>query len=209
LRLHSYVVRYDSGFAPNPFYGYCTLATCKPTIRKSAQIDDWIVGCGSNEKSVRRGGHLVYAMRVTEALDFRSYSLDARFQRKIPYRRGSRKQSCGDNIYLRDPTETRWLQRDSFHRNLDGTENAAHIKRDTGVNRVLVSDDFVYFGGSGPQFSPHLRSYHGVDVCKHGIGVSSFTDPGLIAAFVAWIRSFGAAGYQHAPLEWMMLRTER
>ncbi|MEZ1875782.1 hypothetical protein QVM44_32900, partial [Pseudomonas aeruginosa] len=25
-RVHSYVVRYDSGFAPNPFYEYCTLA---------------------------------------------------------------------------------------------------------------------------------------------------------------------------------------
>ena len=32
-RIYSYVVRYDSGFAPNPFYGYCTLATCKPDIR--------------------------------------------------------------------------------------------------------------------------------------------------------------------------------
>ena len=41
-RIHSYVVRYDSGFAPNPFYGYCTLATCKPNIRRSADIGDWV-----------------------------------------------------------------------------------------------------------------------------------------------------------------------
>ena len=37
-RVHSYVVRYDSGFAPNPFYEYCTLATCKPNIRKGADL---------------------------------------------------------------------------------------------------------------------------------------------------------------------------
>jgi len=41
--LYSYVVRYDSGFAPNPFGGYCTLATCKPEIRKTAQLGDWLV----------------------------------------------------------------------------------------------------------------------------------------------------------------------
>ncbi len=61
-RIYSYVVRYDSGFAPNPFYGYCTLATCKPDIRRGAEVGDWVVGSGSNDRSIRRGGHLVYAI---------------------------------------------------------------------------------------------------------------------------------------------------
>lgn len=39
-----YVVDRDFGFAPNPFHGYCTLATCKPGIRKSAAMGDWVVG---------------------------------------------------------------------------------------------------------------------------------------------------------------------
>ena len=29
-RLYSYVLRKDTGFAPNPYSGYCTLACCKP-----------------------------------------------------------------------------------------------------------------------------------------------------------------------------------
>ena len=66
-RIYSYVVRYDSGFAPNPFYGFCTLATCKPDIRRAANVGDWIVGSGSNDRSIRRGGHLVYAMQVPPA----------------------------------------------------------------------------------------------------------------------------------------------
>lgn len=206
MKLHSYVVRYDSGFAPNPFYGYCTLATCKPLIRKSAAIGDWIVGCGSNDRSVRRGGHLVYAMRVTETLRFRAYSSDPRFRPKIPYRNGSRKQSCGDNIYYRNASDTAWLQRDSFHSKVDGSLNPDHLARDTGVDRVLVSDDYIYFGGYGPLFPEHLRNSYGLDVCKSGRGVSHLSDQELVAQFVHWVRSFGASGYQSAPFEWRMLR---
>ncbi len=32
---YEYVMTSDIGFAPNPFYGVCTLACCKPKIRKS------------------------------------------------------------------------------------------------------------------------------------------------------------------------------
>lgn len=206
MKLHSYVVRYDSGFAPNPFYSYCTLATCKPHIRKHASINDWVIGCGSNDRSVRRGGHLVYAMRVTETLNFRTYGSDPRFRGKIPYRNGSRKQSCGDNIYFRDAADTKWNQRDSFHTKPDGSLHADHVARDTGVDRLLVSDDYVYFGGYGPEFPEYLRDFHGLDVCKSGIGVSGFSDPELIAQFVYWVRSLDASGYQSAPFEWRSLR---
>ncbi|QAA93594.1 Nmad2 family putative nucleotide modification protein [Pollutimonas thiosulfatoxidans] len=206
MRLYSYVVRYDSGFAPNPFGGYCTLATCKPPIRRSAAIGDWVVGCGSNDRTVRRGGYLVYAMRVTEALDFRAYSADPRFAKKIPYRRGSRKQSCGDNIYFRNADDSEWFQRDSFHSHEDGSLHPQHVNRDTGVDRVLVSEDYVYFGGYGPAIPEYLRDFHGLDLCKSGRGVSAFRDPDLITQFVHWIRSLGVSGYQSAPFEWRMLR---
>lgn len=206
MRLYSYVVRYDSGFAPNPFYGICTLATCKPSIRKSAAIGDWIVGCGSGDRSVKQGGHLVYAMRVTEALRFEEYDSDLRFQKKKPFRFGSRKQSCGDNIYTKASEGTGWTQRDSFHSKPDGSPNPEHVARDTGVDRVLISDDYVYFGGNGPRFPNHLRDFHGLDVCKSGIGYSCFEDIALQEQFVQWIRSFGVKGYQCAPFEWATLR---
>ena len=208
MNLHSYVVRYDSGFAPNPFYGFCTLATCKPPIRKSALLGDWIVGCGSNDRSVRRGGCLVYAMRVTEALTFDEYNADSRFARKKPFRTGSRKQSSGDNIYSRRGSTAAWAQRDSFHSRANGTPNPDHIARDTGVNRVLVSDDFVYFGGYGPLFPDQLRNFEGFDVCKRGIGRTRFDHPRLIVAFVGWIRSMGVSGYQGAPFEWRHIREQ-
>jgi len=209
MRLYSYVVRYDSGFAPNPFYGYCTLATCKPNIRKSAVVGDWIVGCGSNDKAIRRGGYLVYAMRVGESLSFDAYNADVRFQSKKPYRRGSRKQSCGDNIYYRSSAQAKHSQRDSFHSLADGTPNAGHVERDTRVDRVLVGSEFVYFGGYGPQIPPKLVGSGGASICKEGRGYSCIEDLALIAAATAWIRSLGVSGYQAVPFEWRHLREQQ
>lgn len=205
-RIHSYVVRYDSGFAPNPFYGHCTLATCKPNIRKGADIGDWVVGSGSNDRSVRRGGHLVYAMRVTETMTFDEYGVDPRFESKKPYRNGSRKQSCGDNIYFRATPAAAWKQRDSFHSRPDGSLNPDHVTRDTGVNRVLVSNDFVYFGGEGPEFPEELKDQQGRPLCKAGIGLTTFKDPKLIQNLEIWIRGLALSEYQGAPFEWLTLR---
>lgn len=206
MTLYSYVVRYDSGFAPNPFHGWCTLATCKPRIRQSAQVADWIVGTGSDARGARRGGHLVYAMCVTETMTFNDYDADARFQSKKPYRRGSRKQSCGDNIYYRNAAGARWLQRDSFHSSPDGTRCREHVEHDTAVDRVLVSDKFVYYGGLGPRVPETLTAADGRHLCKAGIGYYVFRDPSFIATVEAWVALLGTAGYQSPPLEWLSLR---
>lgn len=50
MKIFSYVVSRDFGFAPNPFFNFCTLATCKPKIRKDAKIGDWIIGTNSTTK---------------------------------------------------------------------------------------------------------------------------------------------------------------
>lgn len=61
-RLYSYTITHDTGFAPNPFWGWCTLATCKPQIRRTAQVGDWIAGLSPKAT----GNRLVYAMQVSE-----------------------------------------------------------------------------------------------------------------------------------------------
>ena len=134
--LYSYIVARDYGFAPNPFYGFCTLATCKPQIRKKAKVGDWIVGTGSRSKG--RDGRLVYAMRVTEAMPFDEYWADSRFQHKRPNMHASMKKAFGDNIYHRDEAADPWIQLDSHHSYEDGTQNDRNVRNDTKVNRVLV-----------------------------------------------------------------------
>lgn len=202
VRLYSYVVRYDSGFAPNPFYGICTLATCKPDIRKTAEGGDWVVGTGSADRRIGRGGFLVYALRVTEIVTLREYWEDSRFRRKRPNLRGSRKHASGDNIYRWNAQRKCWEQLDSYHSRADGSPHQEHIRRDTSVDRVLLSTDFVYFGGHGPKIPDAFRSYKGIDICKQGQGRKVISDLDLIRDFEAWIRSNGHAGYVSAPLDW-------
>ena len=61
--LFTYVVLHDTGAAPNPFWGTCTLVICKPRIRRAAQVGDWVVGTGSAESPIGdRRKHVVYAM---------------------------------------------------------------------------------------------------------------------------------------------------
>jgi len=81
-KLYSYVLAHDSGFVPNSFGSYYTLACCKPKIRKNTKIGDWIVGTGSkrNVGNVR----LIYVIGVTKKITFEQYANDGRFTSKIP-----------------------------------------------------------------------------------------------------------------------------
>ena len=199
--LFSYVVRYDSGFAPNPFHGCCTLATCKPKIREQAAVGDWVVGTGSAGAAVRRGGHLVYAMKVTAVLATRRYWSDPRFEAKKPDRYTSLFLASGDNIYEPlGPGE--WRQLDSYHSQADGSPNLRHVLRDTSVERVLVSDDYVYFGGQGPKLPERFLSGGNMDLVHAHQGYRRIREDEVIDSFEGWVRSLGVEGYQGRPWDW-------
>ena len=203
--LLSYVVRYDSGFAPNPFHGNCTLATCKPRIRQYTKVNDWIVGTGSNARGVRRGGYLVYAMRVTEILSTKEYWRDPRFQDKKPNLYYNWVAASGDNIY--EPvTSGRWHQLSSYHSHADGSRREDHVRRDTSVEKILVSDDFVYFGGEGLQLPDRFRGGGNFEVvCLHR-NYRRVTEEAVVSAFENWIRSLGVTGFQGKPWDWVKKR---
>ena len=198
MRLYSYVVARDYGFAPNPFYERCTLATCKPVIRRGAAVGDWIVGTGSKAKG--REGKLVFAMCVTETLTFDEYWNDPRFRAKRPHLAGSRKQAFGDNIYHRSEDGT-WSQQNSHHSYEDGTMNDRNVANDTQAPRVLVSEDFAYWGGSGPAVPARFRNYAGVDICLAGQGHKVNFPESLVRDFDEWMRA-AETGYLGEPLEW-------
>ena len=143
-----YVVDRDFGFAPNPFHGYCTLATCKPGIRNSAQIGDWVVGMGGSRLNAT--ARCIFAMQVTAKITFDEYWSNPIYNEKKPVRNGSRKMMVGDNIYHRDSGDLRWRQADSHHSNPDGTVNIHNMERDTRVDQVLISNRFFYFGTAAP-----------------------------------------------------------
>ncbi len=200
MRLFCYVVARDFGFAPNPFHGVCTLATCKPGIRRAAEIGHWVVSTGTAQR--KRTGYLVHAMKVDETLTFEEYWSDPRFRQKKPNLRSSKKQAFGDNIYSKPPGSTKWIQLNSHHSLEDGSPNPANIATDTSANRVLIARDYVYWGGSGPKIPARFRNFDGIDICAKRNHKSEFPQE-LIDAFVAWIRSLGEHGYVAEPLDWV------
>jgi hypothetical protein len=185
----SYVVARDFGFAPNPFYGVCTIATCKPEIRRSANAGDWVIGTGATHYGLR--DHLVFAMRVSEALDFQAYWDDPRFRRKRPNLRGSLKQLYGDNIYHKD-SSGRWVQEDSHHSRDDGSPNQTNMDHDLRVDRVLIGESFAYWGASAPALPASLRGAAGI--CKPGRGHRYSFERPVRVAFFEWLATVMADG---------------
>ncbi|MCY3806888.1 MAG: hypothetical protein OXG91_10410 [bacterium] len=202
MRLFVYVVVHDSGFAPNPFFGYCTLATCKPRIRRSAAVGDWIAGIGSAQRG--REGRLMYAMRVGEVLCFDEYWHDERFVQKRPSRSGRREQRCGDNVYHRDPRTREWIQEPCFHSCDDGTPDRFHVRCDTGSPRALVATEFAYFGTAAIDIPQRFRSWTGSDYfCSVRDYRCNFPED-LLTEFIAWLRDLTAEPGRRAgdPLDW-------
>ena len=197
MRLCSYTVVYDCGFAPNPFADYCTLAACTPN-HQGIHLDpgDWIVGHATAD----RGQGLVYAMEVSEVLDFDAYYNDLRFEQKKPRFDRTWREACGDNIYHRGVGGVWKQDRSLFH---DCPED---IAKDTRHPVVLVSERFHYFGANAPtipeRFASLIRDRHG---CKCAY------PPDLAQAFVAWLRANFAQGVLGEPrdLEWVQRLTNR
>ena len=135
----------DFGFAPNPFHNLCTLATCKPRIRRVAKEADWIIGMGGSR--LKATGRCIFAMRVSRSITFDEYWRNPLYRDKKPVRNGSKKMIVGDNIY-HQTTPGNWEQLNSHHSNPDGSPNTHNLTNDTQANAVLVSEYFFYFGGA-------------------------------------------------------------
>jgi hypothetical protein len=136
MKLSAYVITVDCGFAPNPFGRYCTLACCKPTIRRMAEKDDIVIASASSR--AKKPGHLVYAMRVKEVIPYQEYWRDSRFARRKPSKRTAISRR-GDNIWHQD-------RAGKWHVCPGACHDESQLERDTSGVNVLVATEFFYFG---------------------------------------------------------------
>lgn len=183
MRLYSYKIVRDYGFAPNPFHGCLTLATCKPGIRRGAEKGDLIVGCGSVKNKMV--GRAIFVARVAGKCTFQQYWDDPRFLAKRPSYSGSMSRAFGDNIYHHAPDGS-WIQEWSHHTHPDGSTNHLNLDRDTSSDKVLWSEDFVYFGRSAIPIPPALRNFHGDDLYPSVRDYRNSYAADMIAAVEAW-----------------------
>jgi len=187
MNLFSYILRYDDGAAPNPYYGYCTLAICKPVIRRNAKVGDWVVGLGSSSVLMEDGNnhnfskHIIYAMRVSEKMTIKEYGefcLDY-LNGKIPNINDLYfPKRVGDCIYYYSKKKSEVILRDSVH-----TE--VNRKSDLGGEYVLLADEFYYFG-SKPQYIP--EKLHGI--IHQNQGHQKQKNDSYIEDFIEWISKF-------------------
>ena len=198
-RIYQYVVARDYGFAPNPFFGVCTLATCMPDIRKSALVDDFVVGVGSKGK--KRGDYLIYAMRVTETMTFNEYWENDRFRSKRPNLRGSMKQAYGDNIYFQHANGI-WSQADSHHSEEDGSPDQSNIDHDTKADRVLISSDYAYWGMEKTLVPQVLKDDKRLGNSLNGHGHRCNFSGETVESFEIWFDQLSEKGFLGEPSDW-------
>ena len=171
FQMCSYTVKFDSGFASNPFGGYCTIAACTPNhMVMKLNIGDWILG----HATVEEGQGLIDAMRISEKLDFDEYYHDRRFAAKKPQAKVTWKEKCGDNIYhrLRD----RWIQ------DQPAIHGPSDKKKDLEHPTVFVSDHFFYFGNETIEIPNKFT-----DLIWARQGCKKSHAPVTIRAFIEWL----------------------
>ena len=180
-RLFTYCLRVDDGAAPNPFWGLCTLVICKPVIRRTADVGDWVVGTGSKNVEGRNFSNmLVYAMRVSEVMTMEEYDEFARSKHpeKIPdWTDVDGRRRVGDAIYDYSgggPT---------LRRSVHVKENRERDLR--GLN-ALVSDHFYYFGRE-PKALPQELLF----IVRQGQGHQVNKNERYVASFVDWMEGLG------------------
>jgi len=136
-RYYVYKLTVDCGAAPCVHVGVLSVAICKPMIRSSAQVGDFLVGFAAN--SLHKDNRLIYVAKVTKKLT--------------------------DGVYFRD-SEYRNRPDCSFEWNgrayqvRPGAKHHAskgHLPHDLGKPpdypraNVLLSDEFRYFSDSLPE----------------------------------------------------------
>lgn len=179
--LFSYRLRYDLGSAPNPFWGTCTLAICKPRIRQRARVGDWVVGTGSAESPLPNNRtSVVYAMRVTDKKTMEEYDqfTQAHLPRKMPQPSSKdHRRRRGDSIY--DFTVNPPVQRPGVH-------DEYNRKTDMSGEYVLLSNHFFYFGNHPVEIPETLQT-----IIKQGPGHKSNFPPETVEAFIEWMEGLG------------------
>jgi len=147
-RLFTYTITHDTGLAPNPFFGICTLALCKPKIRSVATVNDWIAATGTEESGF--GRKLIYAMQVTSIMTFEEYDnfCNAHLRNKIP---NMRTLSIIDKV---GDCQIGYSASQIIYR--DGIHNEVQLRRDLDGRNVLLSDKFIYFGADAKELPDDL-----------------------------------------------------
>lgn len=181
--LFTYRIKHDTGFAPNPFGGTCTLVTCKPKIRLAAMPGDWIAAIAASNKEVGKNrNRLVYVMRVSKKLTMEEYDQQTQKGLKIKIADTSSNdpvKRVGDSIFdfRHDPPKPR----PSMHSHSPKT-----LAKDQRGGFALLSDHFYYFGDKAIELPDGMLA-----IFPQTQGHRSTANDEFLDGFIAWIEGLG------------------
>jgi hypothetical protein len=194
-----YVQPWDTGMAPNVEGDICTLATCKPAIRKNLDVGhEWVLALGAVKTLMHvRGGkkqyeswrdRISYAMIPDERLTYDEYHRDKRFAGKIPHSR----EEPGDNLYrLQDGHYVVSDFVNDIHRTDEHlVYNPDYTRNDLTAPVVLAAQQFWYFGENAPHLSEtglKPKTVETLMTVRRGHLVVD--DPETIRDIVDWLRA--------------------
>jgi hypothetical protein len=169
---------------------------CKPRIRATARVGDWIAGTGSKYAKTATGvprdlrGRLVYAMRVSQTMTMREY--DAYTQSELPgkvpdWSSVDPRRRVGDSLY--DFSNGEPVQRKGVH-------SERYMSMDLSGENALVGEHFYYFGTNAIELPPDLRP-----IAQNQQGHRVRLNESYRERFVAWLEGqAGGSGIVGEPL---------
>jgi len=121
--IYSYLLVTDNGSAPCVQQNILSLAICKPRIRKSAKVGDYIIAFSSKSMKISQNAKIIYIAKITNKLKLNKY-----------YPEYKNRKDC---IYDNNLT----LIKNNYHNN-------CNIEKDINGKYVLISNEFIYFGNN-------------------------------------------------------------
>jgi hypothetical protein len=184
-RIFLYRVMTDAGSAPNVQGGICSLAICKPQIRKSANVGDIIIGLRSRSGDLGKLGpnaadSVLYVMQVTKKIRMEEYE-----------------SYCKGVAPIKIPTAENPIGDCQYDASLNllpiGPHCPSNITTDLGGKYVLLAEgtDKFYYRQTpvGHRLTASLAATWDVIDVTRGHRVKTFTEA-TRDEFAVWLKTF-------------------
>lgn len=159
ILLYSYRMVADTGFAPNPYFGVLSLATCKPGMRGNASIgrelnagnDVWIAGWVTSHVTnvPLTGRELIWLGRVTKQISIADYWENYPDKRPVPQEQvAASAQGCSNNAMAVNAVPT-------HAGNCNACETAATLKPEHFGDNIYSPDPSTPLG-----YRWHPNNFH-------------------------------------------------
>ncbi len=175
-RIWRYVLATDNGMAPCVENKWLSLCCCKPRIRESARVGDWVVGFVPKRIKL---AHVAWLGRVGKIFPLGEY--EQQFSSRLDAIYSLRRSASGEEVLV--PLRT------DYH--ADEHSRARDLK---GRN-CLIFEPFWYWGNAGVPV-PHEIA----DLAHYHVGQSTRkSSPEKIASLEAWAKSVAPPGVHGEP----------